>query len=160
MGNNVYAFDADAPAGSDQIWKTPLGTPFDPPATTVNGHRSTSADSWGINIDWGILSTPVIDMNAKKMYVVNFMLVNAKPALFLHQLLLTSGKEIGKAKPITGVVNGADGQPLVDANGDNYGWGRIKRCGPGCCWFRSAGRTKHCSSRPLAAKIRAIRTGG
>src|ERR1700733_6390409 len=57
MGNHVYAFDADAPQGSDLIWKTSLGAPYEPPATQVDGHRSTPVDSWGINLGWGILST-------------------------------------------------------------------------------------------------------
>lgn len=117
MGNNVYAFDADAPAGSDLIWKTQLGAPFVPPATQVNGHRSTGTDFWGINIAWGILSTPVIDLDASKLYAVNWMVVKGQPALFLHQVGLSDGKEIGKAQAITGVIKGPNGQPLMDATG-------------------------------------------
>jgi hypothetical protein len=117
MGNHVCAFDADAPQGTDLIWKTSLGAPYEPPATQVDGHRSTPVDSWGINIGWGILSTPVIDLDANKMYAVNWMVVNGNPALFLHQIGLADGKEIGKAKPITGAILGPDGQPKVDARG-------------------------------------------
>ncbi len=117
MGNHIYAYDADAPAGADLIWHTPLGAPYVPPATQVNGHRSTPADFWGINIAWGILSTPVIDMDAGIIYAVNFMMVNGKQSLFLHRVRLSDGKEMSAPKPVTGVVNGANGQPLVDANG-------------------------------------------
>jgi hypothetical protein len=117
MGNHVYAFDADAPEGSDLLWKTPLGAPYEPPATQVNGHRSTPVDSWGINIGWGILSTPVIDLDANKMYAANWMVVNGNPAPFMHQLGLADGKEIGKPKPITGAILGSDGQPKIDARG-------------------------------------------
>jgi len=117
MGNHVYAFDADAREGGDLIWKTSLGAPYEPPATQVNGHRSTPVDSWGINIGWGILSTPVIDLDANKLYAVNWMIVNGKPALLLHQIALADGKEIGKPRPITGVILGPDGQPMVDATG-------------------------------------------
>jgi len=119
MGNHVYAFDADAPSGSDLIWKTSLGKPFVPPVTSKPGeHRSTSIDLWGINIAWGILSTPVIDQDAGKLYAVNWVVQkNGKPALFLHQVRLSDGKETAKPKAITGAINGPNGQPLIDANG-------------------------------------------
>ncbi|HUA18857.1 MAG TPA: hypothetical protein VMB25_08940 [Bryobacteraceae bacterium] len=119
MGNTIYAFDADAPSGSDLIWKTSLGKPFVPPETNKPGeHRSTSIDLWGINVAWGILSTPVIDLDANRLYAVNWVLQKTgQPAPFLHQVRLTDGKEIGKPKPVTGAINGPKGTPLIDANG-------------------------------------------
>ncbi len=119
MGNTVYAFDADAPSGSDLLWKTSLGKPFVPPETQKPGqHRSTSIDLWGINIAWGILSTPVIDLDGNRLYAVNWVLQkNGKRALFLHQVRLSDGKETKKAQAITGAMNGPDGKPLIDANG-------------------------------------------
>src|SRR5580658_8549608 len=49
MGNGVYAFDAVTGA---ELWKTNLGRP-------IIGTKQI--DAWLINVDWGILSTPVID---------------------------------------------------------------------------------------------------
>ena len=55
MGNWVYAWDSDTGA---LLWKKFLGTP-------IKG--STDIDAHNINIDWGILSTPVIDPAAGRM---------------------------------------------------------------------------------------------
>lgn len=57
MGNWVYAWDSDTGA---LLWKKFLGTP-------IKG--STDIDAHNINIDWGILSTPVIDPAAGRMYL-------------------------------------------------------------------------------------------
>jgi hypothetical protein len=71
MGNHVFAFDADAPQGHDLLWKTSLGEPFNPPEVQEppTAHRKTTIDLFGINILWGILSTPVIDIDTKTMYL-------------------------------------------------------------------------------------------
>ena len=94
MGNHVWAFDVH---GSG-VWKTPLlGTPFKPPETQKAGeHRSTTIDSAGINIHWGILSTPVIDLDTQRMYLVNWMMQpNGKRGLFAHRIDLSTMQEIG-----------------------------------------------------------------
>jgi outer membrane protein assembly factor BamB len=57
MGNWVYAWDTDTGA---LLWKKFLGT-------AIKG--STDIDAHNINIDWGILSTPVIDPVAGRMYI-------------------------------------------------------------------------------------------
>ncbi len=104
MGNIVWAFDVDG----NGVFKTPqLGVPFNPPATNKPGtHRSTGFDSAGINFLWGILSTPVIDLDTNRMYLVNFMVENGAPALFAHQINLNTMTEIGKPIPIqASVVN-------------------------------------------------------
>jgi hypothetical protein len=105
MGNHVWAFDVDG----NGVFKTPqLGTPFNPPETNKPGqHRKTSFDSNGINILWGILSTPVIDLDVNQMYLVNFIVQqNRKPALFAHRVDLQSMQEIGKPVPIqASIVN-------------------------------------------------------
>ncbi|MGA3005807.1 MAG: hypothetical protein ABSE20_29255 [Acetobacteraceae bacterium] len=68
MGNHVFAFDANKPQGNDRLWSTSLGKPFRPPVTSQPGqHRATSIDMYGINILWGILSTPVIDPDTNSM---------------------------------------------------------------------------------------------
>jgi outer membrane protein assembly factor BamB len=109
MGNHIWAFDVDG----NGTWKTPqLGAPFVPPEVPNQGHRSTTIDSWGINIAWGILSTPVIDLDANRIYCVNWMLQNGTPALFAHRIDIATMTEIGTPKPIEASL-GAD----VDARG-------------------------------------------
>jgi hypothetical protein len=65
MSNRVWAFDANTFA---PIWKEPvsLGEPFLP---TPND----AVDSAHINKSFGILSTPVIDIDAGLMYLVNWV---------------------------------------------------------------------------------------
>jgi hypothetical protein len=134
MGNHVWAFDADAPEGRDLLWKTTLGTPYTPAAgVQINGrcikdlagvtnlqdkHRCTDNDWWGINIHWGILSTPVVDIDDNSMYVVNWMVVTAEkgPALYLHRIRLQDGKETPTPRAIEASQNGPDGKPLKDNN--------------------------------------------
>jgi hypothetical protein len=57
MGNWVYAWDADT---GDLLWKTHLGTP-------ING--ALAIDAHLVNVHWGVLSTPVIDTAAQRLYV-------------------------------------------------------------------------------------------
>src|SRR5262245_44734585 len=119
MGNHVWAFDADAEEGKDLLWKTSLGQPFRPRETQKPGqHRSTTIDFWGINILWGILSTPVINLEANRMYIVNWMVgPEQKPALFLHQIRLTDGKEISNPVAVQATLTESNGQPAEDAKG-------------------------------------------
>jgi len=120
MGNHVWAFDVD----SSQFWKTPaLGTPFDPPETQQpGGHRSTTIDGWGINIDWGILSTPVIDLDENRMYVVNWMTQEVPPgppqrSLFAHRIDISTMQEVGSPIPIRAALIDEQGKPVLDARG-------------------------------------------
>ena len=71
MANNVYAFDANT---GEKLWKRNLGVPISPKLTgkTAFGLNESEIDSWGINIKWGILSTPVIDLDSKTLYVLNW----------------------------------------------------------------------------------------
>ena len=122
MGNHVFAFDADAPKGSDLIWKISLGTPFRPPETQKPGaHRSTTIDLYGINILWGILSTPVIDLDTRTMYCVNWVVQqNGKPALFLHRLRIEDGAETSEPHgglQLQAVLADSQNAPALDANG-------------------------------------------
>ena len=114
MGNHVWAFDVDG----NGMWKTPeLGKPFVPPEVAGQGHRATTIDSWGINIAWGILSTPVIDREANRMYCANWMLQpNGKPALFVHRIDLSTMREIGAPEPIVASLGQHDvhGKRLLD----------------------------------------------
>ena len=122
MGNHIFAFDADAPQGHDLLWKASLGEPFRPPETQKpDEHRRTTIDLYGINILWGILSTPVIDLDAKVMYCVNWMVqADGKPALFLHRLRLEDGKET--SEPVGGLriaasLTDKDGKQVTDDRG-------------------------------------------
>jgi hypothetical protein len=63
MANSVYAWDADT---GQQLWKTNLGAPINGAKAIVNGDNKI--DSHNINVDWGILSTPVIDRAANTLY--------------------------------------------------------------------------------------------
>jgi outer membrane protein assembly factor BamB len=85
MANNVYAFDVSSGA---KLWKTNLGTPISPRVTgkTVFGLNETEIDLWGINIRWGVLSTPVIDLDTKTLYVVNWTSPDGTRANASHHL--------------------------------------------------------------------------
>jgi outer membrane protein assembly factor BamB len=72
MANNIWAFDAN---DGTLIWQQPvnLGAPIQPTPRPHKGFpNATVIDRWGINVLWGILSTPVIDLDRKRMYVVNW----------------------------------------------------------------------------------------
>jgi hypothetical protein len=112
MGNQLWAFDANS---GHPIWPEPtsLGQPFFPRQTSnPDQHRSTENDVWGINIRWGILSTPVIDIDQHLMYIVNWMDHKHHEALFLHAMDIRTGREIGKPKPLAASALGPNGQQI------------------------------------------------
>jgi hypothetical protein len=95
MQNNVWAFDANT---GEKIWASPvsLGHPVLPKLTGGPGSTVSEIDMWGINIAWGILSTPVIDPERQIMYVVNWTSPTGSKAdsfYQLHALNLSDGKE-------------------------------------------------------------------
>jgi outer membrane protein assembly factor BamB len=116
MANTVYAFDTDAPEGADLIWKVPVGVPFSPPLDPRHPPHGTTIDMFGINIKWGILSTPVIDMDADggpAMYLVNWVANQAnRPALFLHALRLKDGQEFKPSLAVTATMTNAAGKTV------------------------------------------------
>ena len=98
MANNVWAFDANT---GKPIWTKPtnLGRPIKPGPDPKNAPPATDIDRWGINGLWGILSTPVLDLDAKKMYVVCWTSSDnsvAKAVFELHEVDLVSGKDSNK----------------------------------------------------------------
>ena len=121
MGNHVFAFDADAPQGKDLLWTSTLLTnPYHPivkQEASPTQHRETNVDLWGINILWGIISTPVVDLDANQMYIVNWTqgADPKKPVMLLHRLSLSDGKEIGTAQLLKGALLDANGKPVMDA---------------------------------------------
>jgi len=94
MANNVWAFDA---ADGKPIWAKPvnLGHPIKPKSTPKPGFpNSTEIDMWGVNFLWGVLSSLVIDLETKKMYVVNWTSPDGsvKNAVYqLHALNIING---------------------------------------------------------------------
>jgi len=95
MANNVWAFDVDT---GKPIWQQPthLGPPVKPRITGNPNPTSSEIDLWGINIRWGILSTPVIDLETKKLYAVAWTSSDgsvAKAVHELHEVDITSGQK-------------------------------------------------------------------
>ena len=74
MGNTIYAFDAENAA---LLWKTNLGRP-------IVGTKSI--DQWLINVNWGILSTPVIDEAAGVLYACAWISPDGSAAKGQHYL--------------------------------------------------------------------------
>ena len=70
MSNSVYAFDADTGA---KLWPKPvnLGKPING-SKSNDVHGNNTIDSHRINKLWGILSTPVVDIEAQTLFVVSW----------------------------------------------------------------------------------------
>jgi outer membrane protein assembly factor BamB len=101
MANNIWAFDAN---DGTPIWKRPvnLGPPIQPAPKPRRGFpTATVLDHFGINILWGILSTPVIDLDTNRMYVVNWTSPDRSIRRSLFQLSavdITSGQKISSLR--------------------------------------------------------------
>lgn len=100
MANNIWAFDVNT---GKPIWKQPtnLGRPIKPKLTKTPNPTSSEIDLWGINILWGILSTPVIDLETKKLYAVAWTSPDGKVANAVHELHevdITTGQKTGQLK--------------------------------------------------------------
>jgi hypothetical protein len=118
MGNIIWAFDVDGHG----VWKTgQLGEPYkpahDPNARDPHGNPlpiATVVDRWGTNIKWGILSTPVIDLDANRMYFVNWRVqADGKPSLFAHRIDLGTMKPVGEPLPLAAQLEDAHGKPVL-----------------------------------------------
>ena len=116
MANQIWAFDVDG----NGVWKTPtLGAPFRP-ARDPNGPRPTSTviDNWGINILWGILSTPVIDLDLNRMYFVNWRVqADGKLGMFAHQIDISTMQPIGQPIQLKAQLKDAHGNTAIGHNG-------------------------------------------
>ena len=116
MGNHIWAFDVNG----NGVWKTPdLGAPFRP-AIDPKGPRKTSTviDSWGINILWGILSTPVVDIDLNRMYFVNWRVqANGKLGMFAHQIDISTMQPIGNPIQLEAQLKDAHGNPAMGHHG-------------------------------------------
>lgn len=94
MNNTVFAFDV---ADGSILWQTSLGPAVTPKLTPHPGFPTASEiDLWGVNIKWGILSTPCIDLDGQKLYAVAWTSAGgsvAKAEYQLHELDITSGEK-------------------------------------------------------------------
>ena len=106
MANNVWAFDADT---GQAVWPKPvnLAPPLLPAPFDIQ--------LFDINIHWGILSTPVIDLDTNTIYIVCWTSQDGSVAnaqFQLHALDITTGEQ--RQQPITITANGAaQGAPNV-----------------------------------------------
>jgi hypothetical protein len=123
MANRIWAFDVDG----NGVWKTPnlpdgnsvLGKPFRP-ARDPKGPRPTSTviDNWGINILWGILSTPVIDLDLNRMYFVNWRVQSdGKLGMFAHQIDISKMEPIGQPIQLQAQLKDASGNAAIGHHG-------------------------------------------
>jgi hypothetical protein len=78
--NSRQVFVSSSLARREPLWQQPvhLGRPIQPNGTEI--------DLFGINILWGILSTPAIDLATGTMYVVCRTSLDGTVASAVHQL--------------------------------------------------------------------------
>ncbi len=112
MHNSVYAFDADATAGTAPLWQVSLGPSVDPASFNIAG----AAPYTDILHEIGILGTPVIDRAGNTIYVANETVTDGGDAFYLHALDLATGSEklngpvlVQAAVPGTGWAGQGDG---------------------------------------------------
>ncbi|MEO8660382.1 MAG: hypothetical protein ABI693_18070 [Bryobacteraceae bacterium] len=108
LHNSVYAFDADATAGTPPVWKVNLGAPVSPSDYDFEGYTFTD-----IKKEIGVLSTPVIDRASGTVYVANVIQKDGSHAFFLHALDLRTG-----AEKFNGPVE-------IQATVEGTGWGGV-----------------------------------
>lgn len=102
MHNTVYAFDADDPNTSTALlWSRALGGAVSLPDANIGAACGTYRDIAG---EIGILSTPVIDLHSKTIYVVRFTRMGWAGSRisiyrrYLHALDLLTGAEKGRVQ--------------------------------------------------------------
>ena len=112
--DSVYAFDAHAASNSAPLWHASLLTPgartFRAATDRVGTHRLCAS----IVPEVGINSTPVIDWDAKTVYVVALDVERGAMIYRLHALDLLTGRD---KLPSTVVSAAAPGQGLGNTNG-------------------------------------------
>jgi len=99
--DSVYAFDADS---GTQLWRVSLGTPV--PSSVINTPN--------IQVEVGIISTPVIDPSSGTIYVTAKTYENSTQIFRLHALDITTGAEkFGGPVEIAATASGSG----VEGNG-------------------------------------------
>src|SRR5215468_5575207 len=91
MHDSVYAFDADD-TSTTPLWYTSIFTYSPPGATTVPATVKMNARTTGWT-ELGIVSTPVIDLASRTLYLVAETYENSQVVHRLHTLDITSGVE-------------------------------------------------------------------
>jgi hypothetical protein len=106
MANNVYAFDADSPELSDPLWMKNFGPSLPMSDNAVGTACGVFKD---IEIEAGIVSTPVIDVSSKTLYFVTLN-KDASDSQQRHRLhaidLLTGGEKQNSPVVVEGQVKG------------------------------------------------------
>ena len=93
MSNRVHAFDVET---GTLLWSRYLGPPI---------RGSTAIDAHDINIDWGILSPPVLDPGAGRLYLCYWSSVDGSAELgehFAAVLDVATGKPVHPALSLEG----------------------------------------------------------
>jgi hypothetical protein len=107
MHNSVYVFDADTSSPVSLVWQVNLGPSV--PAPLLFGRYGD------IDVEVGILSTGVIDLQRGILYVVADTLEFGTPAFYLHALDLATGVErLNGPVPLTATVAGTGSGALAD----------------------------------------------
>jgi uncharacterized protein (TIGR03437 family) len=113
MHNSVYAIDAETPQSTNPLWQVNLGPAV--PSSVLN--------FTDILPEIGILSTPVIDLTLRVMYVVADTLESGVPVFRIHALSLADGHEMMNGPTViaatvagSGLGSGADGKLSFDAS--------------------------------------------
>jgi uncharacterized protein (TIGR03437 family) len=93
MHNSVYAIDANDPTSLIPLWHVNLGPSV--PSSVLNFTVGNSTQIYtDILPEVGILSTPVIDLGRKVIYVVSETLEADAPVFRIHALSLADGHEM------------------------------------------------------------------
>jgi hypothetical protein len=90
MHNSVYAFDADNPPGPKPLWHRSLGPSVPLPDDEIGGGK----DYHDIQVEVGIVSTPVISTEHHAIYVVSFIKQGQDFQHHLHALDLGDGRPL------------------------------------------------------------------
>lgn len=96
MSNQIWAYDADT---GILLWQQRIANP-------IKGSRTI--DGYVINDNWGILSTPVIDLDAGALYCVGWSSPDGTTAQTYHSLYMIS------------LINGSMLKPSLSLQGAKY----------------------------------------
>lgn len=105
MNNTIWCYDASY---SDILWVKKLSVP-------VLGSLG-NIDSWKINDHWGIVSTPVIDLAAQRLYAVAWTSADENPNTGywqMHVLNLKDGSRVCAPVAIEGTSNGQTWNKMI-----------------------------------------------
>jgi uncharacterized protein (TIGR03437 family) len=106
MNDSVYAIDADTPGTTVPLWQTSLGAPV--PSAAIPDVNDLSPQI-------GILSTPVIDVNAQVLYVIAETFEDGAPVFRLHGLSLQTGQETQNGPVVVAASVAGTGSDAVNS---------------------------------------------